>query len=222
MYCKNVSSNFCRNISNYRSCSSYHKTFCTITFIIVTIFSFSTPAVAEEVATGAITDEIVLVAGKLPDAAITEGDWVWDEAVVQDGIISHTDLSHEGRNTRSFTTSSKVSLGENSKVVQYIFLDAENPPLGIMLKLKIEGLEDAISLYWEGDKEVFADMNEYITAWYMGVLPEAGKWVELIIDCKELELEKAGLSGMSFIAHEGKVWWGKTIIKEVEYVKEKT
>jgi len=162
----------------------------------------------------AFGEEVEWVAGRLPDSAIVKGEWLWDEAVAQDGIIAHTDKEYKDRNIRSFIVDSNISLNEDSKIIQYIYLDIEEPPLGIMLKLSLNEFEEPVSIYWEGDEEVFADMNEYITAWYMDALPEPGQWVRLEIDCDELELADTQLNGMSFVTHGGRAWWGRTVIKD--------
>jgi len=166
-------------------------------------------------------EEVEWIVGGLPEGAVAEGEWHWDKDLLQDGTATHTNSSSEIREIRSFKVNTEIPLTEDTKITQYIFLDEKESPLGIMLKLHIGELEDPISIYWEGDEEIFADLNEYITAWYMDILPEPGGWIRLEIDCNELELAETHLNGMSFITHGGKCWFGKTIIGETN-VKEKT
>lgn len=165
-----------------------------------------------------ITDEgyIVWINGMLPGLAQTEGQWQWDTDKRDDDVASHTDTAADtGLLRHSFTTDASIKITKDSKIIQYVSLEPKNKTKGIMLRLKFKDIKDDISCYWEGPEEAFVDMKEYITAWYIGVLPKENKWVELMIDCKELDIpDQSELEGMGFITRGGRVWWGKTIIKE--------
>ena len=156
-------------------------------------------------------EEIAWIDGRLPPGSTAEGSWLWNEAVKQDEMSSHTDAQEEGLKIHSFTTEKTVMLDKDSKIFQYIFIDPKARPSGIMMKLFLDSEE--LSLYWENDEEAFVHLNEYITAWYMGPIPAAAQWIGLEIDCKEFDIEPTGLKGISFITNNGKLWWGKTVIK---------
>lgn len=166
-------------------------------------------------------DEILWIDGKLPDTSQTEDSWFWDEDIKQDNLASHTDVTIEGQHHHSFNTDAIVEVNKDSKIMQYIFFDPKNSPKGIMIRLIYDD-DKKMSLYWEGEEEVFADTDDYITAWYMGVLPKQGEWVRLYIDFKELDITKAKIKGMDFITAGGRIWWGKTVIKGGRYAKEET
>ena len=186
--------------------------------ILVSLAGFSFLAAACSFA------ETVWIDGKLPEDSYSEGEWVWDEQLTQGETVSHTSNTTSGRDRRQFRTESKVSVGSETEIIQYIYLDPANLPSGIMAKFIYDN-DDELSLYWESDREAFVDMSEYITAWYMGPLPEAGKWVRLDIKYGEFDLSDANIiDGMAFIVSDGKAWWGKTIIKKKgeEYAEEKT
>jgi len=198
-----------------------------IFLITLTAFSFcavssfaENEVTAEETMPVEQTEKRVWIEGKLPGSFKTEGAWIWDEAVSRTESASHTD--EEGKNVHSFKTDSTVEINKDSDIIQYILLDPDKTPSGIMVKFLLSD-DKEISVYWEGDEEVFSYTKEYITAWYMGLIPQAGEWVRLDIDCKELDIEKEELIGISFIVNNGKMWWGETIIKNQgeDNVKEK-
>jgi len=196
---------------------------------LITLMAFSSCVVssfaesevtAEETVPVEQTENTAWIEGKLPGSFKTEGAWIWDEAVSRAGSASHTDK--EGKSGHSFKTDSTVSIDKDSSIIQYVLLAPDKTPSGIMVKFIFDA-DKEISVYWEGDEEVFAYTNEYITAWYMGLIPSAGEWIRLDIDCKELDIEKEELIGISFITNNGKMWWGETIIKNQgeDNVKEK-
>ena len=154
---------------------------------------------------------VIWINGELPGNSSTEGDWTWSNEVTHDGVNAHEEGITKGIEAYLFRTDSTVRLNQDSKVIQYVNLDPENMPSGIMLKFFLTP-DKEINLYWEGEKEAFVELDEYITAWYMGFIPEPGKWIGLEIDCKELDIKDAELAGMEFIINSGRVWWGKTVI----------
>jgi hypothetical protein len=155
---------------------------------------------------------MVWINGKLPENSETEGKWLWDENMKQDGVVSHTDGVSKGIHIHSFKTSVPLLLNKDSKIIQYVYLDPKKSPSGIMVKFMLEGQQEA-TVYWEGDEEVFADMDEYLAAWYIGFLPKSGEWTKLEININELEIAEARLNGVSFIANDGMAWWGKTMVE---------
>jgi hypothetical protein len=158
--------------------------------------------------------EKIWIDGALPEGAITRGEWKWDDKLLDSEAKTHVQFSGGLLSRHSFNIKNSIDLGKNSSIVQYIYIDPDNIPSGIMLKLIIVPGEEMI-FYWEGNEEAFAHLDEYIDAWYMGFMPEPGIWVKLVIDFKELDTPKAGLSGMEFILSKGKVWWGRTIIENI-------
>jgi hypothetical protein len=154
--------------------------------------------------------DIVWIDGILPATSSVAGGWLWDDKVLQDGVISHTNIQYKGIQSHSFKASTPLKINSDSKIIQYLFLDAQSSPSGIMLKLFLNNQE--LSAYWEGEKEAFVDLDEYLQALYMGLLPSAGEWIKLEIDIKGFGIEQSELEGVDFISRDGKVWWGKTIV----------
>ena len=136
----------------------------------------------------------------ITEGIILEGEWVQDD--------SELTMSKS-----TFKISSPVGLSSNSKITQFLLIDKASEPSGVMVKLLL-GKDEYISLYWENDQEVFADLNEYITAWYMGLVPDAGQWRALKIDCKEFELDQENLKTIEFLVNDGEIVWGKTVIEK--------
>jgi len=153
----------------------------------------------------------VWVSGNLPKGSTAKGKWEWDETLTHDAARTHIQSAADQISRHSFKASNSIALDKGSSIVQYIYLDPKNAPSGIMLKFFIAPDEEII-FYWEGYEEAFAELDEYINAWYMGFMLDTGMWVKLIIDFKELDMPMAELLGMEFILSDGRAWWGKTLI----------
>jgi len=135
--------------------------------------------------------------GKLPAASREKGDWQWDSGFTHDGSSTHMQSSLNGLS--------------RSRIIQYVYLDPDDIPSGIMIRFFLVS-DDELVVYWEGREEVFSELNEYITAWYMGFMPDPGVWLPLIIDCRELDISNEEIKGAEFIVGDGRLWWGKTIV----------
>jgi hypothetical protein len=157
---------------------------------------------------------IIWIAGSLPEGSIEQGNWIWDQKFTHDGAITHTQISKDHIDRRSFLVKDAIGTDEKSGLVQYVYLDPKNAPEGIMLKLIFSSGEEQV-FYWEGYEEAFVELDEYIHAWYMGFIPDSGKWVRLFIDFRELDKPKAEITGMEFILNNGRAWWGTTIIENI-------
>ena len=180
--------------------------------IIFFIPCFVLSVYAEQTKEAPEGNHTIWLAGDLPEGSTVKGNWEWDEVLTHDGARTHVQSAAGQISRHSCRASSSTALDKNSSIVQYVYLDPKNIPSGIMLKLFLASNEEII-FYWEGYEEPFAELDEYINAWYMGFMPDAGSWVELIIDFKELDMPKAELLGIEFILSEGRAWWGRTVIK---------
>ena len=107
-----------------------------------------------------------------------------------------------------------VVIPKNSVIEQYVYLDPNDMPKGIMLKFRFEndGKEDEIGIYREGEEEVFV-FNSDEPMLYDGTLPNAGKWEKLQIYCDDLGLVGAKLTGISFVTYGGRAYWDLTRIR---------
>jgi hypothetical protein len=99
----------------------------------------------------------------------------------------------------------KLKLGENAKLVAWVFLDAKNPPQTIQLQFNDGSWEHRAS--WGADKAFGAGRNNTSNK-LLGKLPELGKWVRLEVDAAVVGL-KAGseLNGWAFTQVGGTVHW---------------
>lgn len=157
-------------------------------------------------------DTLVWAEDNLPKDATTAGEWTWVQDIKFSGRSSHTDGIKKGLHFHYFKTPVPITLNKDSIIEQFVYLDLNNPPRGIMLKLIALDGED-IDLYWEAEEEVFVDAVEYMKAWYMGFLPEAGSWQKLVIKMQEVEVTSLELIGISFITFDGRSYWDRTVIK---------
>ncbi len=157
-------------------------------------------------------DTLLWIEDNLPEGATAAGEWIWVEDVKFSGSSSHTDGIKKGLHSHSFKTPIPVTLKKDSVIEQFVYLDPDNPPKGIMLKLiTLDG--EKVDFYWEAEEEVFVDTVEYMEAWYMGFLPEPGSWQTLVININELEIAPVELIGISFISYDGRAYWDKTLIR---------
>lgn len=158
--------------------------------------------------------ETIILDDSLPVNSQQEGEWLWDSNLKFSGSSSHTSTPKEGLNQHSFKMASPLKIKEGAYLIQYVYLDPENPPKGIMLKFNLSDGKEA-GVYWEGEEEVF-DIKEEEPVWYIGFLPKKGEWVKLDIPIDDLEIQDRELIGISYINYSGKVFWDNTAISEEE------
>lgn len=159
------------------------------------------------------SDGIVLIDDAVPEGSTTGGTWGWDTSLKYSGEKSHTESAAKGITEHSYRTSPMV-IPANSVIEQYVYLDPDNMPKGIMLKFGFENDsgEDEIGIYREGEEEVFVFNNDEPML-YDGTLPDAGKWEKLQIYCDDLGLVGAKLTGISFVTYGGRAYWDMTSIR---------
>ncbi|MFA5164989.1 MAG: hypothetical protein WC481_05435 [Candidatus Omnitrophota bacterium] len=165
------------------------------------------PVEPVETAEPAGPSAIVLLDDALPENAITQGKWDWDDSLKYSGSKSHTEPAAEGMAEHSFRMA-PVDVPENHNIELYVYPDTAEPPEGIQLKISFEseGREGDIGVYREGEEEVFV-FNDDEAVIYDGTLPEQGKWSKWDIDPDDLGLSGARITGISFVAYGGKVNW---------------
>lgn len=163
-----------------------------------------------------IEKPFLLIDEALPEGATSQGVWYWDSALKYSGERSHTEPAKKEVAEHSYRANS-IEIPKNSVMEQYVYLDPNAIPKGIMLKFSVEnGTSDAeIGVYWEGEEEVFVYNNDEPMLYY-GVLPNAGKWERLEVYFQDLGLEGARLSGISFVVYGGKANWDFTKIRPIK------
>jgi len=147
-----------------------------------------------------------------PANSQSEGEWLWDNTFKFSGTSSHTSTPKEGVNSHSFRMPSPIKLKEGSYIIQYVYLDPQNPPKGLMMRFNLSDGKEA-GIYWEGEEEVF-DIKEEEPVWYIGFLPKKGEWVRLEVPVDDLEIQDKEITGISYINYSGKVWWDTTSVSE--------
>lgn len=174
----------------------------------------STPAVSEEKPKEGSAD--VLIDDALPDGSAIEGTWDWDSILKYSGERSHTEPAKKEFAQHSYK-SNPIEIPKNSVIEQYVYLDPNEIPKGIMLKFSVEnGANDGeVGVYWEGEEEIFVYNNDEPMLYY-GVLPNAGKWEKLEVYSEDLGLEGVKLTGISFVAYGGKANWDLTKIRPIK------
>lgn len=152
----------------------------------------------------------VLLDDSFPDGAVTQGIWEWDTSLKHSGEKSHTQPETQALAEHSYRVA-PVDVPEDSLLEQYVYIDPNKVPAGIMLRFTFEadGKEGEIGVYREGEEEIFV-FNDDEAVIYDGTLPEAGKWEKWTIDPNDLGLKGAKITGISFIVYGGKANWDLT------------
>lgn len=173
-----------------------------------------TPAVSEEKPKP--SEEIVLIDDYLPENSTMEGTWDWDAALKYSGEKSHTQPAAKEIAQHSYKAN-PIEVPKRCVIEQYVYLDPNEIPKGIMLKFSVENGPSGgeVGVYWEGEEEVFIFNNDEPMLYY-GVLPNAGKWEKLQVYAEDLGLEGVKLTGIIFITYGGKANWDLTKIRPVK------
>lgn len=176
------------------------------------------PAVVEAPAPAApqpvSAQETILVDDSIPEGATQDGNWVWDEDLKMSGTKSHTEPPKAGMYSHSFKFSTPIHIKEGSKILQYVYLDPQNPPKGVILKFKLK-TDEEVGVYWEGSEEAVTNsISDEELLWYQGELPKKGEWIKLEVPAEEAEIENEDIVGISYCAMDGKINWDKTSVEE--------
>lgn len=164
---------------------------------------------------------IVLLDDALPEGSTSRGIWDWDSSLKFSGERSHTEPSMKGLTEHSYTLLKPIGIPKNHVIEQYVYLDPNNMPKGILIKFRFElnGKEGEIGVYREGEEEVFIFNNDEPML-YEGTLPYAGKWEKLEIPADDLNLGGTELIGISFVTYGGKAYWDLTQITPIKQGQE--
>jgi hypothetical protein len=165
----------------------------------------------------AVPQETVWLDDALPAGAAAEGSWLWEDVTGASGGKAHAHPSAKGQQSHGIGLAPAL-LSANGMISQTVWLDPQDPPQGIMLKVKTETGEEA-GVYWEGEEEVFVPADEE-EVFYYGLLPELGKWVTLEVLAEDLGLEDEKIAQITFVTFDGKALWDKTILTEAPATEE--
>lgn len=180
---------------------------------ILADFKYTDPKPTEPL--GELSEEtFVWIDDELPAGANAEGNgnppWQFVGAPdhpVHSGKKSTVRTGEGDGITQHFFTGAnpKLKLGENAKLVAWVFLDPKNPPQTIQLQFNDGSWEHRAS--WGADKAFGAGRNNTSNK-LIGKLPELGKWVRLEVDAAVVGLKAdSELNGWAFTQVGGTVHW---------------
>ena len=159
----------------------------------------------------------------LPSSATTVGSPVWatSNPVPQWGFAAHKEAFATGTHQHFFYGDQNgLTVGAGSMVYADIRLDGQYKPLQLMLQWN------------DGSWEHRAYRGESIIGWgtegtasrlYMGLLPDAGKWVRLQVPARDLGLEGKTLNGMAFTLYDGEATFdgaGRSVLSEEVWIED--
>jgi hypothetical protein len=153
-------------------------------------------------------DETVWVEDGLPAGAVASGDreswtWVSSSPSPYSGSFAHQSIAVAGIHQHFFTGSSFV-INAGEALVAYIYLDPANLPSEVMLQWNDGTWEHRA--YW-GQNLIGWGLDGTSGRYYMGALPEAGRWVRLDVPASVVGLEGRTLNGMAFTLYGGRATW---------------
>ncbi len=147
------------------------------------------------------------IAGSLPIGATGIGEWSWLSYERFRDRATHSSEAEETQALHYFIgTDDPLPLAEGDNLVQYVYLDPDDPPREIMLQLYTEGGKVAQQIYWGEDLIDLGPAPSYRA----GELPEAGTWIRLRIPLESLDIGGLWLTGMLYGQYDGRVIWGPT------------
>jgi hypothetical protein len=141
---------------------------------------------------------------KVPEGAVSEGNWQWDSK--QHERTTHTEPAAAGVHGHRFHTARvgfQIEPGEY--LFAWVYITPEQKPETIMLEWH-DAQNWEHRAYW-GEDKIGAGQPNTTSRHAMGPLPEAGKWVRLEVPARDVGLENKAIKGMSFTLHGGQCYW---------------
>ena len=147
----------------------------------------------------------------LPDGFTEKNIWQWNTEFVYSGSKSHTSPVVNGTSSHYFIHADKTfSLNYNDNIIQYVYLDSLTPPNEILIQFYTNNGDKAHRVYWGANNIPIYGKTGTADLYYMGKIPEPGKWIRLKIPSRQVSLSDSQLKGMSFATYSGKAYWDKT------------
>lgn len=160
----------------------------------------------ELVAAGEAEMEIPIVSGASGGAAGALENW---------NVVSHSGQSAREQSARGVVRHAAADftppepLRRPDKLFAWIYLDADDPPAGLMLQVTTSaGAHHA----WWGAEEIVANLSEpeESKAKRAGDIPNAGAWVRLEVPAAEIGINaKTPVQAIAFVQQGGRAWWGR-------------
>ncbi|MFQ3660363.1 MAG: FlgD immunoglobulin-like domain containing protein, partial [Anaerolineae bacterium] len=146
-----------------------------------------------------------LVSGAIPTGAIALGAWVWDDARPFNGRPSHRST---GTGVHYFIGAEPYTLADDEELIQYVYLNPDNPPRQIYVQIYIGDGNGEQRAYWGQNLAQTGGEGGTASLYPMGPIPPAGQWLRLRIPAEALELRGQPITGVLFGVVEGEAWWG--------------
>jgi len=150
------------------------------------------------------------VNGAAPKGAALIGEWFWDAQKPFNGLPSHTSNTIIGTSLHYYLGAAPVSLAAGDNIVQYVYLDPENPPEQFYLQFYTGEGDGETRVYWGTSLAQTGGVPGTKSLFPQGGLPVYGSWVRLTVSAESLGLVGQPLTGILFGAVDGRVWWGTT------------
>ncbi len=111
-----------------------------------------------------------------------------------------------------FAGGASFDIPPNGRIAAWCYLDPANPPKAVMLQYHVGGWNHRA--VWGAEDAIPFGKARTAERVMMGKLPEAGKWIELIVPIERLRL-KPGMkvTGYAFTQFDGTVFWDRMSIK---------
>jgi len=155
---------------------------------------------------------------------IAEDSWQWDNTIKYSGKESHTnvDLNCFGAQGHYFIHANEpLCVSGNDNIIQYVYLDPNNEPSEILLQFYTDNGDGEHRAYWGGCTIPTGGTQGTASLYYMGDLPDSGKWVRLKIPASTVGLSGKDIKGMAFVTYNGKAYWDKTVKSNNYYETQK-
>ncbi len=177
---------------------------------LIANFEYVDPGVSTAPADHTTPTEYVWLDDDVPERARKEQTWNYvtseQNAPVHSGKNSRRQKSSDSLVQHFFTgaTEALTVVGED-QLFAYVFLDPEDPPAEIMLQFN-DGSWDHRA-YWGGNRIEWGQ-NKSASRFYMGELPETGKWIRLEVNAADVGFnDRRVINGIAFTQWGGTAHW---------------
>ena len=151
-------------------------------------------------------EERVWFESKVPDGAVSEGNWQWDAE--KHARPTHSEPPAGGVHSHLFHTARVgFQVEPNEWLFAWVYVVPDQKPEAIMLQWH-DGQNWEHRAYWGEDKIGVGQPNT-ASRHYMGPLPRSGEWVRLEVSAKELGLAGKAVKGMGFFLSGGQCYWNR-------------
>ncbi|HOK79841.1 MAG TPA: hypothetical protein PK303_03950 [bacterium] len=153
-----------------------------------------------------IPDGRVILDDFVNPSARTSGFWYWSSHPCLSGRFSHSGRSSQKINSHYTAITPGEKLKPLDIFYQYVFIDKNQPASEIMLEIQTQKRK-SIYFSWGSDIIKWKNLNKI----HMGELPEAGKWIQLLIPVDKID-KGVEITGIGFYHADGRVLWDYTTI----------